>query len=133
MTFDEEAAIDSFWRARQRGDYFPVAWFDRLSLDQAYRIQLGLVARRYRDAGERQIGWKVGLTAEPIQQQFGFHEPVFGCVLDRKPSGHVFGPDELINPGFENELCFKVDRPLAGEIALAEARGAIELVYPALE
>ena len=70
-----------------------------LSLDQAYRIQLGLVARRC-SAGERQLGWKVGLTAEPIQQQFGFHEPVFGCVLDSKPSGHVFGPDDLINPGF---------------------------------
>jgi 2-keto-4-pentenoate hydratase len=132
MTFDEEAAIDSFWQAGQRGAHFPAAWFDRLSLDQAYRVQLGLVARRCR-AGERQIGWKVGLTAEPIQQQFGFHEPVFGCVLDSKPSGHVFGPDELTNPGFENELCFKVNRPLAGEIALPEARAAIELVYSALE
>ena len=43
----------------------------------------GLMARRLA-AGERQIGWKVGLTSKAIQQQFNVHEPVFGCIL--KPS-----------------------------------------------
>ena len=59
MAFDEQAAIDSFWAARARGEYFPPEWFDRLTLDQAYHIQLGQIARRCA-AGERQIGWKVG-------------------------------------------------------------------------
>src|SRR5690349_1971230 len=86
MPFDEQAAIGDFWNFRQAGDYFPNAWFDRLTLDQAYRIQLGIIARRV-SGGEKQIGWKVGLTAPAIQQQFGFHEPVFGCILDRKSSG----------------------------------------------
>ena len=107
MAFDEQAAIDEFWAARARGDYFPAKWFDRLTLDEAYRIQLGVIARRIA-AGERQIGWKVGLTAEPIQQQFGFHEPVFGCILDSRQSGHVFRRDQLIRPGFESELCLRV-------------------------
>src|SRR5579872_6805145 len=97
MAFDEKAAIDSFWAARARGVYFPTEWFDRLTLDEAYRIQLGLIARRCA-AGERQIGWKVGLTAKPIQEQFGFHEPVFGCILESRQSGHVFSPAELIKP-----------------------------------
>ena len=132
MPFDEQAAIEEFWSARARGEYFPPQWFDRLTLDQAYRIQLGLVARRA-DAGERQIGWKVGLTAAAIQQQFGFHEPVFGCILDRKPSGHVFGRDELIRPGFEPELCLQVGAALSGEVDAATVRGAIDAVYPALE
>ena len=90
---------------------FPAHWFDRLTLDEAYRIQLGLIDRRCA-AGERQIGWKVGLTAKPIQQQFGFHEPVFGCILESRPSGHVFGRDDLIKPGFEPELCLRVGQPL---------------------
>ena len=81
MPFDELAAIESFWQARRRGEYFPREWFDRLNLDEVYRIQLGLIGRRVA-AGERQIGWKVGLTAKAIQEQFGFHEPVFGCVLE---------------------------------------------------
>jgi 2-keto-4-pentenoate hydratase len=31
------------------------------------------------------IGWKVGLTAPVIQQQFGVHEPVFACLLAQGP------------------------------------------------
>jgi len=132
MAFDEAAAIDSFWAARARGVYFPPEWFDRLTLDQAYRIQLGLIARRCAN-GERHIGWKVGLTAKPIQQQFGFHEPVFGCILESQQSGHVFARDELINPGFENELCLRVNRDLAGDIDMAQARAAVDVVHPSLE
>ena len=132
MAFDEQAAIGEFWSARARGEYFPAAWFDRLSLDEAYRVQLGLIARRVA-AGERQIGWKVGLTAPAIQQQFGFHEPVFGCILESRPSGHVFGRDELIKPGFESELCLRVGRRLSGEVDLATVRSAIDAVYPSLE
>jgi 2-keto-4-pentenoate hydratase len=132
MAFDEQAAIDSFWAARQRGVYFPTEWFDRLSLDEAYRIQLGLIDRRCAQ-GERHIGWKVGLTAKPIQEQFGFHEPVFGCILESQPSGHLFRRDQLIKPGFETELCLRINRDLAGDIGMAEARKAVEAIYPSLE
>lgn len=132
MPFDEQAAIGDFWISRLRGDYFPTEWFDRLTLDEAYRIQLGIVARRLA-AGERQIGWKVGLTAKPIQQQFGFHEPVFGCILDSKSSGHMFRPNDLIRPGFEPELCLRIGQTLSGDVDIPTVRRAITAVYPALE
>ncbi|HEX2943498.1 MAG TPA: hypothetical protein VHO91_20760, partial [Rhodopila sp.] len=86
MTDGTGALIAAFWQARQQGVFFPPDHYGKLNLDQAYRVQLGLIARRCA-AGERQIGWKVGLTAPAIQAQFGFHEPVFGCVLDSHPSG----------------------------------------------
>ena len=70
MSIDLATAVEDFWTARARGEFFPQAYFDRLDLDEAYRIQLALIDRRVA-AGERQIGWKVGLTAKPIQQQFG--------------------------------------------------------------
>jgi len=124
--------IEDFWQARLRGEFFPPAYYGKLSIDQAYAIQLGLIERRCA-AGERQIGWKVGLTAPAIQQQFGFHEPVFGCVLDSKPSGHVFAAGELIAPGFENELCMRLRIDLSGTIDLEQARAAIDVVYPSLE
>jgi hypothetical protein len=38
-------AIEEFAAARRKGEYFPRAWHDRLSLDDAYRIQLGLIKR----------------------------------------------------------------------------------------
>lgn len=132
MAFDEAAAIESFWAARQRGEYFPREWFDRLNLDEVYRIQLGLITRRTA-LGEHQIGWKVGLTAKAIQQQFGFHEPVFGCVLETTPSGHVFPAGSLIQPGFECELCMRLARDLPAGADLAAARAAVGQVYPALE
>ena len=134
---EEEAAIAEFWAARQRGEHFPRAWFDRLALDQAYRIQRGLIARRQAtgDEGARQVGWKVGLTAKAIQQQFGFHEPVLGCLLaeGRLDSGHVFPRDSLTAPGFETELCLRLGAPLSGPVDTAAARAAIEAVHPALE
>jgi 2-keto-4-pentenoate hydratase len=132
MSTTNDSLIEAFWQARQQGSYFPPAWFGKLTIDQSYHIQLGLIERR-RAAGERQIGWKVGLTAPAIQQQFGFHEPVFGCVLDSRPSGHVFAPADLISPGFENELCMRMRIDLAGEVTLDEARDAIDVVYPSLE
>jgi 2-keto-4-pentenoate hydratase len=124
--------IDAFWQARQQGVYFPPAYFGKLSIDEAYAIQLGLIERRCA-AGERQLGWKVGLTARAIQQQFGFHEPVFGCVLDSRPSGHVFASGDLMAPGFENELCMRLREDLSGTVTLEKARAAIDVVYPSLE
>lgn len=124
--------IETFWQARLRGEYFPKAYFGRVSIDEAYQIQLGVIARRVA-AGERQIGWKVGLTAPAIQAQFGFHEPVFGCVLETVASGTALPAASLIAPGFENEICMRLGRDLSGSVSLAEAASAVEEIYPALE
>lgn len=134
MAFDLEAALDSFWQARARGEFFPLAWRGRLDLEQAYRVQLGLIARRCA-AGERQIGWKVGLTSPAIQRQFGFAEPVFGCLLADgvKRSGHVFQLGELIDPGFEVELCIRLRASPGTSADFAELCAAVEVCYPALE
>lgn len=132
MTETTDDLIEIFWQARQQGVYFPPAWFSKLTIEQAYAIQLGLIDRRCA-AGEKHIGWKVGLTAPAIQQQFGFHEPVFGCVLDSRASGYVFAPGDLIAPGFENELCMRLGSDLSGTVSPAEARQAIGVVHPSLE
>jgi 2-keto-4-pentenoate hydratase len=132
MPIDLQRTVEEFWAARGRGEYFPTGYFDRLSLDEAYRIQLALIDRRCA-AGERQIGWKVGLTSKAIQEQFGFHEPAFGCILETQPSGHVFAAGELIRPGFETELCVRLGRPLAGEVSLEEVHAAVAVVYPSFE
>jgi len=131
MAFDL-AAADEFWQARQRGEYFPHNWFNRLSLDEAYAIQLELIARRVAQ-GERQIGWKVGLTAKPIQEQFGIHEPVFGCILESVPTGATLQAAQLIAPGFESELCLRMGMELSGDISMGQARAAVAGVHPSLE
>ena len=74
-----------------------------------------------------------GLTAPAIQQQFGFHEPVFGCILDSRATGHVFTRDELIEPGFEIELCLHVRQELSGEITWRQRAPRSMSVHPSLE
>jgi 2-keto-4-pentenoate hydratase len=125
------AAIAEFEAARQRGEYFPKAWFDRLSLDDSYRIQLGLIRRR----GTRRVGWKVGLTSAAIQQQFRVHEPVFGCLLadGRLDNGHAFRSGELIEPGFENELCIVMGRDLMPGATREDIAASVARVHPAFE
>ena len=132
MTIELQRAVEEFWAAHSRGEYFPSGYFDRLSLDEAYHIQLALIDRRCA-AGDRQIGWKVGLTSKAIQEQFGFHEPCFGCILETRPSGHVFTAGDLIRPGFETELCVRLGRPLAGEVSLEEVQAAVAVVHPSFE
>jgi 2-keto-4-pentenoate hydratase len=127
-----QETVDAFWNARQRGEYFPTAYFDKLTIEQAYAVQLGVIDRRVA-AGEKHIGWKVGLTSVAIQQQFAVHEPVFGCILNTVSSGHVFAPGDLIQPGFENELCMRIARDLPSVVSLEDARAAVDAVYPSLE
>ena len=131
MAFNIDTAVEDFWLARRRGEYFPAAYADRLSLDEAYRIQLALIDRRVA-AGERHIGWKVGLTAKAIQEQFGFHEPVFGCILQSFPSPHEL-PTNLIKPGFETELCLRFAHSLEGELTPQQVLDALEGIHPSFE
>jgi 2-keto-4-pentenoate hydratase len=132
MTIDLATAIDDFWAARMRGEFFPRAYFDRLAMDDAYRIQLALIDRRVA-AGERHIGWKLGFTAQAIREQFKYHEPLFACILETQPTGHVFGAAELIHPGFETELCMRLGRGLEGEVTLEQVRAAIDVIHPSFE
>lgn len=132
---DLAPVIADFWEQRQRGVYFPPAWLGRLSLDEGYRVQLGLMERRVA-AGGRHVGWKVGLTSEAMQRQFQVHEPVFGFMLDDAPhpSGTAFDFESLIQPGVEVELCLVLGEDLVGPgIDAAAARAAVAAVYPALE
>ena len=130
-----EEAVGEFSAARERGDFFPKAWVGRLSIDDAYRVQLGLVRDRCAKSRQRQIGWKVGLTAKAIQEQFGFDEPVFGCLLEegKVASGHKFGFANLIRPGFENELCVELSHDIAPGASFDTVAAAIGAIRPALE
>lgn len=132
---DIEAVTESIWAHTMRRSYFPAEWKGRLTVDQAYRVQLGLLGR-WEARGERLAGWKVGLTAPVIQRQFGMHEPVFGFLFEsgHRDTGVRFRHEELIEPGFENELCLTVGAPLEGPgVTPEQARAAIVAVQPAFE
>jgi 2-keto-4-pentenoate hydratase len=135
MSIDLDAATQSIWRHLQAGRHYPSEWSGRLDMQQGYEIQLGILSH-YLEQGERHAGWKVGLTAAAMRAQHNVHEPCFGFLLDsgHKPSGHVFRHAELIQPGFENEICITLGQRLYGPgITFEQARAAILAIAPALE
>jgi 2-keto-4-pentenoate hydratase len=127
--------VDALWPFVQAGTGLPSEWKGKLSQGQAYEVQLGALARRVA-AGDRHVGWKVGLTSKGTQTQFGLFEPILGHLLrsGARPSGAEFGFAQLVRPGFENELCLTLGQSLPGPgVTLEQARAAIVAVAPALE
>ena len=128
-------AADALWAEWHQGRHMPAEWMGRLSMDQAYRVQLALLDR-FAATGEPQAGWKVGLTAAAMRAQWNIHEPCFGFLLasGHKPSGTSFRFPGIIAPGFENELCLRIGTRLQGPgVTLEQAIAAVSHAAPALE
>lgn len=135
MSLDIEQAAESLWREMQNRRHMPAEWQKRLTMDQAYRVQLAIL-RRYIEGGDRQAGWKIGLTAAAMRAQQNVFEPCFGFLLEsgHRESGHVFNYGELIDPGFENELCLTIGHDLEGpNVTIEEVTAAVTHAAPALE
>jgi len=132
---DVRQATEAIWAATMRREYYPAAWKGRLTVDEGYAVQLGLL-ERYAAGGERHVGWKVGLTARAIREQVGTFEPVLGFLL---AGGHWATGAEipfasLLAPSIENELCLTVGRTLRGPgVTPAQARAALSAAAPAFE
>jgi 2-keto-4-pentenoate hydratase len=132
---DLKQAADDFWAARQPGGRYPLHWQGKLDQVDGYRIMLDL-ADRHAARGEAQAGWKVGVTARAIREQFGLKEPVFACLFRhaRWQSGGTWKLSNLVLPGWENELCVTLGEGLKGPGVTPErAARAVSHVAPAME
>lgn len=132
---DLEAAVNRFLEGRDRGEFFPEDWLGKMTVEDGYRIQLALLDRNL-EVGKKQLGWKIGLTAPAIQRQFNVHEPAFGFLMAEGHwhSGDLIDLTGMPGPGFENELCMVMGKPLWGStVTVDEAYRAVEMVLPALE
>jgi 2-keto-4-pentenoate hydratase len=76
MTIDE--AVDLLWKSAQKGLYYPPALHGQLTLEQAYGVQLGVLARAVA-GGDQQAGWKIGLSAEAVRGVYGVQVPT--CAI----------------------------------------------------
>jgi 2-keto-4-pentenoate hydratase len=107
----------------------------RLDLDEAYRVQLALVAQRCA-RGERIVGRKVAFTSRGTMTQFGITESAFGTIL----SGGVFADGDSVPVsqfpavGAEAEIAFVLGEELSGPgVSMAQVLKATQGVVPALE
>jgi 2-keto-4-pentenoate hydratase len=122
----------------------PSRSYGELSLQEGYEVQ-ARVARRRCDAGERQVGWKVGATSFAILEQMKgmIDGPMYGAMM----SATTFSDPEHLRAcdffsiGLEAEIGVVLERPLRGPgitnvDVLAAAAGvvaAVEIIDGRLE
>jgi len=122
-----------------RRDHTPIAAlterFPDMTVEDAYAVQQGLVAGLLAE-GDSIIGYKLGLTSQPMQEMLGVDQPDYAPVLGSTvyPDGGEVPCDDYISPRMEAEICVVLDAPLSGpHCTAAEAWEATRGLVAALE
>jgi 2-keto-4-pentenoate hydratase len=103
-------------------------------------IQKGMPAqlakRRARiAAGEKPLGWKVGLGAPAAMERLGLKAPVVGFLMQRALllSGSTASFAGWAKPVAEPEICVRMARDLNGGASTDDAIAAVKEIFPAIE
>ncbi|WP_281061358.1 fumarylacetoacetate hydrolase family protein [Sphingobium sp. Sx8-8] len=108
----------------------------KFTIDDAYRISLGILARREAD-GERVVGKKIGVTSKAVQDMLGVDRPDFGFLTDRMHvdrNATVRIEGALIAPRAEAEIAFILKDDLIGPgVTDEDVLGATEAVCACFE
>jgi len=132
---DKQEAGKLLWESSLQGRYYPYALQGRLTLEQAYPVQLDVLGRNL-EAGQVQAGWKIGLTADAVRAHFKSKTAVHGYLLagNGARDGKAFDFDQVISPSIEAELCFRLRKDLHGPgVSARTALDAVENIFPAFE
>ena len=95
-----------------------------------------LVKRRARiAAGEKPLGWKVGLGAPAAMQKLGLAAPIVGYLMQRALllSGSTVSLKGWSKPVAEPEICARMASDLGGGATSDAAMAAIKEILPAIE
>ena len=86
-------------------------------------------------AGERPLGWKVGLGAPATMQKLGLAAPVVGFLMQRALllSGSTASLKGWIRPVAEAEICVRMMSDLGAGTTADAALAAIKEILPAVE
>ena len=86
-----------------------------LTMTDGYLVQQGVV-RRYLAAGDRIVGYKLGLTSKPMQQMLGVDSPDFAPVMASHvlQDGAAVAAADYIAPRLEAEIALVLGEALSG-------------------
>jgi len=107
-----------------------------ITIDDAYRIQLAIVARKLEREGVRHVGKKIGVTSEVVQKMFAVDQPDFGHLTSemRLDDGDTVPTDRMIQPRAEGEIAFVLKKDLRGPgLAVADVLAAVDCVKACFE
>jgi 2-keto-4-pentenoate hydratase len=99
-------------------------------------MPLQLAKRRERiAAGERPLGWKVGLGAPASMERLKLQAPVVGFLMQRALllSGSTVSLQGWAKPVAEPEIAVRMLRDLAGGATAETAAAAVKEIFPAIE
>lgn len=132
----ERLAGELYAALRERRVVAPlIERYPDLTIDDAYAISLGFLARRRKD-GERVVGKKIGVTSKAVQDMLGVHQPDFGFLTDRMQTGEEIdiAAQALIAPRAEAEIAFVLKQGLAGPgVTAADVMAATAYIAPCFE
>ena len=95
-----------------------------------------LAKRRARiAAGEKPLGWKVGLGAPATMERLKLAAPIVGFLMQRGLllSGSTASLAGYIKPVAEPEICVRMARDLPSGASADEAAAAVKEIFPAID
>ncbi len=103
-------------------------------LDTAYRAQRAFVQSKL-DAGERFVGYKLGLTSRNKQQAMGVDVPLYGRVTSGMLAtfGDPVRLDRFIHPRVESEIAFLLARDVEAPATVTSVLAATDVVFGAVD
>ena len=86
-------------------------------------------------AGEKPLGWKLGLGAPASMQKLGLAAPVVGFLMQRALllSGSTVSLAGYLKPVAEPEICVRMASDLGADASPDAALAAIKEIFPAIE
>jgi 2-oxo-3-hexenedioate decarboxylase len=107
---------------------------DEFDLATAYRAQRLFVAAKL-DAGQRFVGYKLGLTSRNKQQAMGVDAPLYGRVTSGMLAafGQPVRLDRFIHPRVESEIAFLLARDVEPPATVISVLAATEVVFGAVD
>ena len=105
------------------------------SRSDAYSIQELQWNLRSQENGEKQVGWKMGLTSEAKRKQMNLDSPLYGFLSDKMQVPHqgVFHLEGTIHPKIEPEIAFLITQDLKAPVTRDQVLKACGGVAAALE
>ena len=100
----------------------------------AYAAQRAFVQSKL-DAGERLVGYKLGLTSRNKQQAMGVDSPLYGRVTSSMLStyGDPIPFSRFIHPRVESEIAFLLKDDITAPATVTSVLAATDLIYGAVD
>ncbi len=132
----DTAAAELFEAEQRRTAIDPITLrHPDIDMEDAYAIQKRWVDKKI-DAGQKVIGYKIGLTSRAMQSAMKINMPDYGVLLDdmQFDNNSDIKAGDFIDPRIEVELAFVLKKRLFGEnVSVDDVLDATDYVQPALE